>query len=233
MNLQEFGVLNQLKIKDKEYTVVFIKKAGSTHIYRAGPYAVLHRNLNLFPKYNPSLEGLRRVSATKIVWKYLEDLVRETEFIYPTSDQICRVVIWLDNVVEIRKIGFDRIFFNPLISISIVRLNLFVIRMILFKGMMFDLFTTFGDIKMHFGIASLISNNIFIGNLPDNEKEIVFVDPDWYFKVSDSNLTGFPKLAYIKRILQGLVTTSISMVVFSLIFVIASTYRKSKLLLDN
>ena len=202
--------------------ISFKEKYGKTYILKYTDSALLTRIPSAFGYENLEVEVDRRIEASNFAKSKLPNLVLDTNFIrgkaklekdgkIESVNLLARSVPWLENVSEVKDYKLDEVLNDPILCRDISKISFFVLKTFFTKGEMFDIFVTFEQAKKSKseGFLKFLSNNIMQGFDSKQNKTITFIDPDWYFKISDRFITGFPLQSYLKRIFEGIITLTI------------------------
>lgn len=182
--------------------ITFVNKTGTSYVFRATDTAVIVKKTS--PYFPPKQEIQRRIDSSTHAKKSLGSMVGVTHQFLLENEKISILVkeaSWNDNLKRLNECPIASILANQGMVSDIRKLYRFALWSFFVAGRMYDFLGKFRTKNLVSGL--IISDNLYI-----HERRIncLYVDADWYFKTSDTTITGFPLLSYYKRILTGLMT---------------------------
>lgn len=192
-----------IKILRSRYSgITFVNKTDTSYVFKATDTAVIVRKAS--PYFPPKQEIQRRIDSSTSAKESLGSMVGVTHQFLLESEKTSLLVKeapWIDNLKRLNEYSLASILTNPGIVSDIRRLYRFTLASFFATGRMYDFLGKFRT-------RNLVSSLIISDNLYVNKKRVdyLYLDADWYFKTSDTAITGFPLLSYYKRVLVGLMT---------------------------
>jgi len=191
------------KILGNKYPgITFVNKTDTSYVFRLMDLAVIVRKAS--PYFPPKQELRRRINSSTSAKKSLGSLIGVTRQFLLESEKISLLVKeapWIENLRRLNEYSLSSIFANPGMALDVRRLYLFTLAAFFATGRVYDFL---GKLRTRNLVPNLIiSDNLYVRK---EGTDRLYVDADWYFKTSDTAITGFPLLSYYKRILIGLAT---------------------------
>lgn len=192
-----------IKILRSRYLgITFVNKSDTSYVFKATDTAVIVRNAS--PYFPPKQELQRRIDASTSAKESLGSLAGATRHYLLESGEnnlLVKEAPWIDDLGRLNEYPLGSILANSDIVSDVRRLYRFALASFFATGRVYDFL---GKLKTR----NLVSNLFFSDNLYVHKEGIdrLYVDADWYFKMSDTAITRFPLLSYYKRVLIGLMT---------------------------
>lgn len=192
-----------IKILRSRYPgLTFVNKTDTSYVFKASDTAVIVRKAS--PYFPPRQEIQRRIDSSTSAKESLGSLIGVIHQFLIESEKINLLVKetpWIDNLRRLNEYPHASILTNPGMVSDIRKLYHFTLASFFATGRMYDFLGKFRT-------RNLVSNLIISDNLYvyKDGVDCLYVDADWYFKTSDTAITGFPLLSYYKRVLIGLMT---------------------------
>lgn len=197
-NLQAFLSALYSKIEFIELT------CNSNLLFKADNKALIVRSTS--PFFDSNLELKRRqdsVSAGVTAnLKGVDIGTRHDLYMIDGKPYIVKEVHWIEGLLPISTLSLESLSSDRSYLGDLVSTYSFLLKALLTQGKLYDfIIGSMGSSKVH---QKLLSDNIFY-YLDDKGNRSLFLDIDWYIKLSDYQITGFPKSSYYKRFAIGAV----------------------------
>lgn len=200
MNVEVNSIIEILRSRYPGIT--FVNKTDTSYVFKATDTAVIVRKAS--PYFPPKQEIQRRIDSSTSAKESLGSLVGVTHQFLLENERFSLLVKeapWIDNLKRLNEYTLASILTKSGMVSDIRSLYRFTLASFFATGRIYDFL---GKLRTR----DLVSNLIISNNLYVHEKGVdrLYVDADWYFKTSDTAITGFPLLSYYKRVLIGLMT---------------------------
>lgn len=182
--------------------VVYVKKTGTSYLFRSADTALIVKESSTY--FPPKQEVQRRIDSSKNAREVLGPMVCETHQSLIVNEKISLLVKetpWVRHLKQLNDYPLSSICANFLITSDIKKLYRFTLKSFLTTGKVYDFLGRFSTKNPI--IKLIISDNIFV---QDKNMDHLYLDADWYFKMSDTSITSFPLPSYYKRTAIALAT---------------------------